>query len=69
LIRPAANPLDTEYVAELERIVERTRRELETLARDIAKPSEEWPRLASGRTLSPGRRPAETDRAVGSPAL
>jgi len=37
--RGADNPLDTEYVAELERIVERTRRELETLARDIAKPS------------------------------
>jgi hypothetical protein len=37
--RAADNPLDTEYVADLERIEERTRRELDTLARDIAKPS------------------------------
>ena len=37
--RAADNPLDTEYVAELERIVERTRRELAALAGEIAKPS------------------------------
>ena len=35
----ADNPLDTEFVKDLERIMERSRVELEALANQIAKPS------------------------------
>ena len=35
----ADNPLDTEFVKDLERMMERTRQELEALANLIAKPS------------------------------
>ncbi len=35
----ADNPLDEAFVTDLERIIERTRRELETLHAQIAKPS------------------------------
>ena len=34
--RAADNPVDREFVADLERITERTRRELTVIARDIA---------------------------------
>jgi hypothetical protein len=38
--RAASNPVDQEFVADLERIVERTRAELEaSVARNAAKPS------------------------------
>jgi hypothetical protein len=36
----ADNPLDREFVTDLERIIERTRRELGAFADRIAKPSE-----------------------------
>ena len=35
----ADNPLDKEFVADLERIIERTRSELERFAKSSAKPS------------------------------
>ena len=37
----ADNPLDTEFVTDLERIMKRTRDELEAMANRIAKPSKE----------------------------
>jgi hypothetical protein len=37
--RAADNPLDGQFVADLERITERTRGELETLAAQVANPS------------------------------
>jgi hypothetical protein len=35
----ADNPVDEEFVTDLERIIERTKRELVALTRDIANPS------------------------------
>ena len=37
--RAAGNPIDEQFVEDLERITERTRQELETLAAKIANPS------------------------------
>jgi len=37
--RAAGNPIDNDFVEDLERITERTRRELEVLAAKIANPS------------------------------
>jgi hypothetical protein len=37
--RAADNPLDGAFVADLERITERTRQELEAMAANLAKPS------------------------------
>ena len=37
--RAADNPLDKEFVADLEQITQRTRKELEVLAAEIANPS------------------------------
>ena len=39
VLRAADNPADVEFVADLERITERTRRELDALAAQIGNPS------------------------------